>query len=123
MTMHSLGSNGEVHLVFTQKLDSFTENFLTGTSRVQRPYPQATTSKWRMKMMRLVILSLALGLLALPAHAQRGSVNINGNIFDAPPERGYAAPPAQGYAAPPATMGRAAAPRHVRKHHTTHSAE
>ena len=47
-------------------------------------------------MMRLVILSLALGLLALPAHAQRGSVNINGNIFDAPPEQGYAAPPAQG---------------------------
>jgi hypothetical protein len=75
-----------------------------------------------MKMTRLVTLSFAFALLALPAQAQKGSTNINGNIFDAPPEQGYAGPPARGSAAPEATMPRTAAPRHVRKHPAPQSA-
>ena len=75
-------------------------------------------------MTRLVILTFALGLLALPAQAQKGSVNINGMIFDAPPEQGAAAAPPRANAAPEATGPRAAAPRHVvRKHQAQRSAQ
>jgi hypothetical protein len=85
---------------------------LTGTFIVLRALPNATaTDKMEEMMTRLVILSFALALLALPAQAQQGppgSVNINGNIFDPPP--------AQGYAAAPTAMPRAAAQRHVRTH-------
>ena len=75
-------------------------------------------------MTRLVILTFALGLLALPAQAQKGSVNINGMIFDPPPEQGAAAARPRANAAPEATGPRAAAPRNVtRKHPTRHSAQ
>ena len=70
-------------------------------------------------MTRLVILTFALGPLALPAQAQKGSVNINGMIFDPPPEQGAAAAQPRANAAPEAT-----GPRNVtRKHPTRHSAQ
>jgi len=62
------------------------------------------------------ILGFILAVLVTPVQAQQGppgSVNINGNIFDAP--QGYQAGPAPGPQAQPAT--RAKPVRHVRKHH------
>ena len=44
-------------------------------------------------MKSLVIAVLALGVLAVPAHAQALKyLNINGNLFDVPPEPSFAAP-------------------------------
>jgi hypothetical protein len=106
---------------------TFTENLRDGTFPRAAAFIQASSqSKWRMKMTRLVTLSFALAVLALPAQAQaqKGSTNINGNVFDAPrAEQGYAGPSASGSAAPDATMPRTAAPRHVRKHQAPHSAQ
>jgi hypothetical protein len=67
-----------------------------------------------------MILGSLLAVLVTPVQAQQGppgSVNINGNIFDAP--QAYQAGPAPGYEAQPATRARPA--RHVRKHHRVHS--
>jgi hypothetical protein len=93
--------------------------------RVLRSYLLHKQDAMEEIMTRIVILGLALGLFAAPAYAQKGSTNINGNIFDAPPgdTNAYGAPPAQGPAARPAMTPRAAAPRHVRRHHTTTHAE
>jgi hypothetical protein len=120
--------------VFTENSFPFYRK-LTGTFTVPRALPNATaTNKMEEMMTRLVILSLALGLVALPAYAQnqppqrpvqpqQKSLNINGNLFDSPTEQGYMARPGQPNAGPQAMMPRAAAPRpavrHVRRHRTT----
>jgi hypothetical protein len=63
-----------------------------------------------------MILGSILAVLATPVQAQQpGTVNINGNVFDAP--QGYQAGPAPGYAQP----ARRAPVRHVRRHHRVHS--
>ena len=65
-----------------------------------------------------MILGSILAALVTPAQAQQpGTVNINGNVFDAP--QGYQAPPAPGYQAQPGT--RAKPVRHVRRHHARSS--
>lgn len=64
-------------------------------------------------MKSLVIAVLALGLLAVPAHAQALKfLNINGNLFDVPPEPSFTAPRT---AAAPAPTPKAKAVRQVKK--------
>jgi hypothetical protein len=77
------------------------------------------TAKWApmetgaTPMKSLVIAVLALGLLAVPAHAQALKfLNINGNLFDVPAEPSFTAPRT---AAAPAPTPKAKSVRQVKK--------
>lgn len=63
-------------------------------------------------MKSLIIAAFALGVLAMPAHAQAPLkfLNINGNLFDVPAEPGFSAPMTA-----PSPAPKAKAVRHVKK--------
>ena len=113
----------QIGLVFTKKSLRF-YGILTGTFIAPRALPNATTMNQKEEQDDAACNPDLCPLLALPAQAQKGSVNINGMIFDPPPEQGAAAAQPRANAAPEATGPRAAAPRNVtRKHPTRHSAQ
>jgi hypothetical protein len=71
-------------------------------------------------MKALAVLIFMLGIFVTPVYAQQqGTVTFNGNVFEAPSSQGA------GYAQGPGSYTQPAKPRtyrHVKRHHSKHSA-